>query len=313
MIKGIWNEIVDKIANSFIEGLAPYRNSSKTLAKQLPGYYGKWYLLSIPLFAAFYWGPLFELYNGKDRVEGYFQFLYFSAVTITTLGYGDITPTNLPAMLLTGTHSIVGVGLIGLFLNALSHQHSEEAQRKERDELTKDFKNTVKEIEISSKNMVDKIQESSEEMMNQITGGNSFPEIKLQKDEDKWYWGVKNNGTYPLHDLVIAIFKVSQDKQGQEKTILSQNMVGALPRITHPLAVAELSISEDYQFRITISTRNGDFQQAMSFFGPPTKRIIESEVTSFMFCNNYHETIEINYCPLVMEALAVLKQKSIRK
>ena len=196
VFKDTWNFIVDKIANSVIEGLAPYRDSSKTLSKQLPGYYGQWYLLSIPIFAAIYWMPLFVLHNDEIRVDEYFQFLYFSAITITTLGYGDITPINLPAMLLTGAHSVIGVGLIGLFLNALSHQHSEEAQQKEREKLAGDFRKTVSEIKAASKSMI-----------NQLTGGDSYPEVKIRqgKEEGKLNLTIRGHGKYSIREACISL------------------------------------------------------------------------------------------------------------
>jgi len=50
--------------------------------------------------------------------RGYPRFLYLSAVTITTLGFGDIVPVNDTARLLVGAESVLGVLLAGLFLNA---------------------------------------------------------------------------------------------------------------------------------------------------------------------------------------------------
>ncbi|MEY2510118.1 MAG: hypothetical protein QOE26_881 [Verrucomicrobiota bacterium] len=44
---------------------------------------------------------------------------YFSAVTIATVGYGDITPLTDRARLLSGLESTLGVVFVGLFLNAL--------------------------------------------------------------------------------------------------------------------------------------------------------------------------------------------------
>jgi hypothetical protein len=48
------------------------------------------------------------------------RMLYFSATTITTLGLGDITPVSNPARLLVGFESLLGIIVIGLFLNALA-------------------------------------------------------------------------------------------------------------------------------------------------------------------------------------------------
>ncbi|HEV2757135.1 MAG TPA: potassium channel family protein [Actinomycetota bacterium] len=48
----------------------------------------------------------------------YLRMLYLSAVTITTLGYGDIVPTGDTARALVGSEAVAGIILIGLFLNS---------------------------------------------------------------------------------------------------------------------------------------------------------------------------------------------------
>ena len=52
---------------------------------------------------------------------------YFSTITITTLGFGDITPVTSPARTLVGLEAISGVVLIGLFLNALTRKSDEHS------------------------------------------------------------------------------------------------------------------------------------------------------------------------------------------
>ena len=51
------------------------------------------------------------------------RMLYFSAVTITTLGYGDIVPLTTRARILIIAESISGVILIGLFLHSLTKKN----------------------------------------------------------------------------------------------------------------------------------------------------------------------------------------------
>jgi len=53
----------------------------------------------------------------------YGRMFYFSAVTITTLGYGDIVPITNTARILVALESIIGLVLIGLFLNSLAREH----------------------------------------------------------------------------------------------------------------------------------------------------------------------------------------------
>jgi voltage-gated potassium channel Kch len=46
--------------------------------------------------------------------------LYLSAVTITTVGYGDIVPITTAARVFVGFEAVLGVVLAGLFLAALT-------------------------------------------------------------------------------------------------------------------------------------------------------------------------------------------------
>jgi hypothetical protein len=61
-----------------------------------------------------------------SAISGSFaRMFYFSAVTITTLGYGDIVPITHMTRWLVALESIVGIFLVGLFLNSLSHEYNE--------------------------------------------------------------------------------------------------------------------------------------------------------------------------------------------
>ena len=50
------------------------------------------------------------------------RMLYLSTVTITTVGYGDIVPLTDVARLAAGLEAIIGIVLIGLFLNAIAYE-----------------------------------------------------------------------------------------------------------------------------------------------------------------------------------------------
>jgi hypothetical protein len=54
-----------------------------------------------------------------DTPGGYWRMLYFSAITITTIGYGDIYPVSNMARVLVALEAILGVVLAGFFLNAI--------------------------------------------------------------------------------------------------------------------------------------------------------------------------------------------------
>lgn len=76
------------------------------------------YLVIIISYACLYY------FNPSDlNVEelSFAKSVYFSVVTITTLGYGEITPKTDLGMLIAGSEAIVGIVIIGLFLNSLWH------------------------------------------------------------------------------------------------------------------------------------------------------------------------------------------------
>jgi Ion channel len=51
------------------------------------------------------------------------RMFYLSAATITTLGFGDVVPLTSTARLLVGLEALLGVAIIGLFLNACAAAH----------------------------------------------------------------------------------------------------------------------------------------------------------------------------------------------
>jgi hypothetical protein len=52
--------------------------------------------------------------------DSFWRMLYFSAVVITTVGFGDIVPMTGPARSLVATEALAGIVLAGFFLNAIA-------------------------------------------------------------------------------------------------------------------------------------------------------------------------------------------------
>lgn len=59
--------------------------------------------------------------NGQpsDLSDNYQRMFYFSAITITTIGFGDIVPLTTGARMAVTGEAIIGVILVGFFLNYL--------------------------------------------------------------------------------------------------------------------------------------------------------------------------------------------------
>jgi voltage-gated potassium channel len=59
--------------------------------------------------------------------------LYFSVVTLATIGYGDLTPTTDTAKLFSIVYILVGVGILGVFISAVSRASMQRTlERNER-------------------------------------------------------------------------------------------------------------------------------------------------------------------------------------
>jgi hypothetical protein len=58
----------------------------------------------------------------KEASGLFIRMCYFSATTVTTLGFGDITPVSTEARVLSAAEAVLGVVSIGLFLNAVAQK-----------------------------------------------------------------------------------------------------------------------------------------------------------------------------------------------
>lgn len=84
------------------------------------------YLCLVPLFAFFYW----LLPPGQFRIPdaggiNYGDWVYYSIVTLTTLGFGDYTPCAAGSQWITAIEVLCGLVTIGFFLNAVGSMKSE--------------------------------------------------------------------------------------------------------------------------------------------------------------------------------------------
>jgi voltage-gated potassium channel Kch len=62
--------------------------------------------------------------------------LYFSFVSLTTVGYGDLTPTTDTGKLLTILYLLIGIGIIAAFVNNMIKGVAARKQLKEYDKST---------------------------------------------------------------------------------------------------------------------------------------------------------------------------------
>lgn len=84
------------------------------------------YLCAAPIFALIYWAlPEGQFRIPDDAPTDYGSWLYYSIVTISTLGFGDYTPAHGAAQAVTAVEVMCGLIFLGLFLNAVGAMKSE--------------------------------------------------------------------------------------------------------------------------------------------------------------------------------------------
>lgn len=85
----------------------------------------RWAMVTASLIAVFALSYLFvEVDYGEHPTV--FSPVYFSIVTLTTLGYGDVTPASIPAQVITVTEALLGYvmlgGLLSIFANKMARR-----------------------------------------------------------------------------------------------------------------------------------------------------------------------------------------------
>ena len=84
------------------------------------------YVCIIPIFALIYWAlPDSQFRIPEGGTTNYGSWIYYSIVTITTLGFGDYTPAMPGAQAFTAIEVGLGLVIMGFFLNAVGSMKSE--------------------------------------------------------------------------------------------------------------------------------------------------------------------------------------------
>lgn len=73
---------------------------------------------------------LYHVIEGWSWVDS----LYFSVVAVTTVGFGDLVPTTDAAKLVTVGYIVIGLSLIGLYLNVRLERRSRRMKQSRRQE-----------------------------------------------------------------------------------------------------------------------------------------------------------------------------------
>ena len=130
---GKWLVTYHRLADSIISML---RRLALQLpqAARLPAVFGIGYIIAILIFAILYWvsGLTVGSDNSELRAANILDCIYFSVVTITTLGYGDISPVGFFQKFFVVLETLIGVFAFGLFLTAIGYELSNRQSQIER-------------------------------------------------------------------------------------------------------------------------------------------------------------------------------------
>ena len=122
--------------------------------------------------------------------------LYFSVVTITTLGYGDLSPISGIGKTIAGIEALLGVILMGVFLLVVSNQLIENEERKRIDAAKENLKaqyNAWKhDIMYSLLFLVEPGNSVDSSLPDKLTDVNMFREYFKEDDSARWY-AISNN------------------------------------------------------------------------------------------------------------------------
>lgn len=103
-----------------------FRHYFHVISNVRPLYWMCLYVVLVPLFALVYWSlpdNQFRIPDGSGTDFG--SWIYYSIVTITTLGFGDYTPSHIWAQFFTAVEVTCGLLCMGFFLNSVGAMKSE--------------------------------------------------------------------------------------------------------------------------------------------------------------------------------------------
>ena len=103
-----------------------FRHFFHVVSNVRPLYWIITYVCLIPIFALLYWWlPDTQFRIPDGAATDYGSWLYYSIVTITTLGFGDYTPAHGWAQAVTALEVVCGLSIFGFFLNSVGSMKSE--------------------------------------------------------------------------------------------------------------------------------------------------------------------------------------------
>lgn len=122
--------------------------------------------------------------------------LYFSVVTITTLGYGDLSPISGIGKSIAAVEALLGVVLMGVFLLAVSNQLIENEERKRinaaKENLKAQYNAWKHDIMYSLLFLAEPGKGVNSDLPNRLMDAGEFREYFKEDNSSRWY-AIANN------------------------------------------------------------------------------------------------------------------------
>ena len=210
------------------------------------------YLVVILIFALIYWALPCSSFE-RDLTPS--ESIYLSVITITTLGYGDITPVDRAGMYITALESIIGILIIGVFINSAWKSYSDriemEQSRKIRESLKESNKNNLLAYFSYLKSVVDEYRHINYEITTPIAardGGQEKFNFDFKFSDLKDMLGPSLRMKYGFPNSVISIyFDEEKALVGEFKYVLANFGLEDFPRLKE-LIINFLSVSHVTNF-----------------------------------------------------------------
>lgn len=137
--------------------------------------------------------------------------LYFSVVTITTLGYGDFSPVSASGKTIAALEALLGVILMGLFLLSVSNQLIEKEERKRinaaKENLKVQYDTWKEDIIYSLLFLAEPGNSVASDLADQLADVNKFRAYFKKNDNAHWN-AIANNlssDSYHLNDIAHGL------------------------------------------------------------------------------------------------------------
>ena len=118
------------------------------------------------------------LFSIDDSFLSVFDSFWYNLVTITGVGYGDVTPVSSPGKVIGMLTIVIGVIFISVFTAAMSALYMEQPEQKTRDTVKQYLKETKKENE-ELKQEISKLEDENIKLNKKI---DDLTELIKEKD-----------------------------------------------------------------------------------------------------------------------------------